>query len=198
MNHLAMEQDPHLVFMNPQTENLQKLYQLVGELSSILNRNKIESNKLLQHIDTLANKLARDNGINNFQRDAHLVKNFLKQRGIESELNTGDDIRLETFKKQNQQLKRILDQKNKTNRETLKLLEYHEDSLGIVVKLLRNDVYKYHTQLIQKYKNIFNKCIGEVEDEEFKKYLENICDLQDLINISRVYQTLFRLEFDIK
>ncbi|AET40517.1 Far7p Ecym_6125 [Eremothecium cymbalariae DBVPG len=189
-----MEQEPHVMFMNPQTENLKNLYDLVQNLSELLNKNKQERNKLLREIDVLANRMHQSVSPKDYAKDVRVFDIFLKRRGIECEGNGEEGINLEYVWEQNKRLRAVLDQKSMLNRETSRLLGYHENSLAQVVKLLRDDVFKYHIELIEKCRRVFNEKVCQIEDLEFKAYIENISDIQDLINMSKVYQSLLRLE----
>ncbi|AMD21819.1 HFL037Wp [Eremothecium sinecaudum] len=188
-----MEQEPHVIFMNPQTENLQKLYELSQKLSGVLQARKQETRNLIRQIDTLARKSNEEEETKAFKKDLRVSELFLKQRGIECGKN-GPVDNIDALKEHNKKLTDLLTQKTKSNEETVHLLRFHEDSLSMVVKMLRDDVFNYHIQLVEKCRKIFNQRVCEVEDQEFSAYLDNITSLQELIDISRAYQSILRLE----
>ncbi|AAS52391.2 AEL293Cp [Eremothecium gossypii ATCC 10895] len=184
-----MEQEPHVIFMNPQTENLQNLYELVEKLARQLNKNKEQRQRLLREVDVLASKAQRGLGTSDFRKDARVVEEFLKRRGA----GTGGGDGVESLRAQNSRLRALLAEKQCNNDATLGLLAHHENSLALVVRLLREDVFQHHAALVARCRRAFNERLCAAEDSEFRAYLENATSLQALIDISRVYQALLRL-----
>lgn len=185
--------EQQVMFMNPQTENLQHLYELVGKLSRQLVENKEKRAHLLRDIDILSHELDKSKAKTRRDNNIPLFKSFLKQRGygISEVANEAED--LQTLRSQNTLLKHLLQEKVVLNNETLALLRVHEHSLNAVVQFLREDVLEYHRKLVSKCRQLFIQQLVTLEDKEFLEYLQNVSGLQELIDLSEIFRSLLRL-----
>lgn len=190
--------DQQVLFMSPQTENLEYLYSLMDRISQQMTGNKKKRADLLREIDVLVNEVNRSG---NKQR-AHdpnvgVIRNFLKHRNVDleeiTEPNDEEDKELRQLRMQNTELKKMLVDKCHSNNETLSLLKVHENYLSDVVSLLRRDVLSYHQELIGKCRLLYEDRVCTLEDSEFKAYMENISDLQELLDVSQVFRMLLRV-----
>ena len=107
--------------------------------------------------------------------------------------NTKGEDMLEVLKRQNLNLRKTLEEYKQTTSESMSLLSYSEDSLNFVVAQLRKNILMHHKNTIKLIRQKFQVETIPLEDEEFKKYLENINDLQKLTDISHTYRLLLRL-----
>ncbi|SCU81923.1 LAFA_0C07998g1_1 [Lachancea sp. 'fantastica'] len=192
--------DPQMVFMSPQTENLDYLYSLVDKVSQQMTENKNKRAELLREIDVLVNEVNRTSS-KKAPRDTNwaVISNFLKQRNIQvddtamTQSNRSEAFEVEKLQKQNQILKAMLEEKRGNNNEMLALLKVHEGCLSDVVSLLRRDVLSYHQGLISKCRELYEDRICVLEDEEFKQYMRNVSDVQELLDMSEIFRLLLRM-----
>ncbi|SCU85050.1 LANO_0C03202g1_1 [Lachancea nothofagi CBS 11611] len=191
--------DQQVVFMSPQAENLEYLYSLVDKISQQMTENKLKRAELLREIDVLVNESNRLSSKKQPQ-DSNLpvIANFLKQRNVyvkdvTHHSDNQDDVELECLRRQNSLLKAMLRDKCSNNNETLALLKVHEGYLSDVVSLLRRDVLSYHQALIGRCRALYEERVCMLEDEEFRRYMENISDIQELMEISEIFRLLLRL-----
>ncbi|CEP63964.1 Far7p LALA0_S09e06480g [Lachancea lanzarotensis] len=191
--------DQQMVFMSPQTENLDYLYSLVEKVSHQMTENKKKRAELLRGIDVLVNEVNRTSSKTEPpDMNWAVISNFLKQRNIQV-----DDIpamtqhngsgEMECLREQNRILKQMLGEKQSNNNEMLLLLKVHEGCLRDVVSLLRRDVLSYHHELILKCRQLYKDRICVLEDEEFQHYMNNVSDVQELLDVSEIFRLLLRL-----
>lgn len=202
---------PQQLFMSPQTENLSYMYNLVDRLIEQLKKNKRKKEQLLWDVDILSKQLSRK-----FKKSASpayddfdvvIFEKFLNQRhnSIEKKIRQSEDgkpksgnrtdavDKIVVLRRQNEELRKVLDSKIKLNVDTFSLLNYHEDALTEIVRFLRTDVLQSHELFIKKVRNKFNDEMISKEDKEFKIYLENIEEVQKLIDFSHAYRLLLRV-----
>ncbi|SCU90799.1 LADA_0F06480g1_1 [Lachancea dasiensis] len=191
--------DQQVIFMNPQTENLEYLYSLVRKIAQQMKENKLKRNDLLKEIDVLV-KEVNSSQPKSGMRDPNLsvISNFLKQRDIDVEdrrqrSDTTSDPELACLQEQNAILRKMFQEKCCYNNETLALLKVHEEYLAEVVSLLRGDVLSYHQSLVEKCREIYDGRLCLLEDEEFGHYIGGIDNLQELLEISEIFRGLLRL-----
>ncbi|CUS22671.1 LAQU0S06e03334g1_1 [Lachancea quebecensis] len=190
--------DQQVLFMSPQAENLEYLYSLMNKISRQMSQNKYKRAELLREIDVLVNEVNR-NSTRPKPSDPNVavISNFLKQRNVHIEnpikAQIEDEEELQCLRQQNAALKSMLKDKCSTNNETLALLKVHESFLSDVVSLLRNDVLTYHQELIRMCRSLYHEQVCALEDNEFKEYMENINDFQELLEVSEIYRLLLRL-----
>ncbi|SCU80387.1 LAME_0B02894g1_1 [Lachancea meyersii CBS 8951] len=191
--------DQQVVFMSPQTENLDYLYSLVDRVSQQMTENKKKRAALLREIDVLVNEVNRSS-LKKPPRDTdfEVISSFLKQRNIQvqepvTHRSRSDAEEIENLREQNSVLKSMLQEKSNNNNEMLTLLKVHEGCLSDVVSLLRRDVLSYHQGLINKCRELYQDRICVLEDEEFKEYMENVTDVQELLDMSEIFRLLLRM-----
>ncbi|KAG0677254.1 hypothetical protein C6P41_000814 [Kluyveromyces marxianus] len=204
-----------VLFMGTQTENLEYMYKLVHELSNQLQENKKLRDSILEDMDTLAKRANR--GSTEISADINVAQQFIDQRIIASRPANGgggsggdggdDDIdidnannptnesysTLEHVTRQNKQLKEILSRQQGRNTIVLGVLREHDENLQRSVTLLRDEIHMYHMTIIKWYRDLANKTLFEAEDAQFRSYLDSISDLQQLLDLSRVYRALLQL-----
>ncbi|KAM3161173.1 Far7p [Lachancea thermotolerans] len=190
--------DQQVLFMSPQAENLEYLYSLMNKVSQQMSQNKLKRAELLREIDVLVNEVNRTSirpRPNN--PNIAVISNFLKQRNVHienpTEAQVEDERELQCLRQQNAALKSMLKDKCSTNNETLALLKVHETYLSDVVSLLRADVLTYHQELIRMCRSLYQEQVCSLEDNEFKEYMENISDFQELLDVSEIFRLLLRL-----
>ncbi|CDF90939.1 ZYBA0S09-01156g1_1 [Zygosaccharomyces bailii CLIB 213] len=204
-------QQPQQLFMSPQTENLSYMYNLVDRLIEQLKKNKRKKEQLLWDVDILSKQFSRkfkksappaydDFDVVIFQKFLNQRHNSIEKKPDQSEGrkpksdNRTDALdKLVVLRKQNEELRKVLDSKIKLNLDTFSLLNYHEDALTEIVRFLRADVLQSHELFIKKVRNKFNDEMISKEDEEFKIYLENIKEVQKLMDFSHTYRLLLRV-----
>ena len=201
------QQQQQQVYMSPQAENLNHMYSLVNKLVLQLRKNQAEKTKILQNVDVLSgslNRYEKSEQSHDTTDNIALFNRFLEQRGRdtimgEEQVSDGieedreDEAMLETLKRQNAKLRETLEASKQTTFESMDLLKYSENSLKHVVAQLRENTLMYHEETIKLVRQKFQMETVPSEDKEFKIYMENVNDLQELADISNTYRLLLRL-----
>lgn len=191
------QQQQQALYMSPQTENLTHMYTLVERLVKQLQKNRTEKEKVVWNVDVLSKQLGQRADVERDSNDVVLFDRFLKQRTPSS---NPDDIcfskeeKVETLRRQNEQLHQILSIKKDLNSETMDVLRTHEDSLEQVVALLRTEVVDYHKEFITRVRRKLNEELIPLEEEEFTSYLDNVHEVQELMHISELYRCILHLD----
>lgn len=191
------QQQQQPLYMSPQAENLSQMYLLVEKLVKQLQANRQEKQRVLWNVDVLARQLNKKSESDFGKNDIVLFNRFLSQRAQPSVEDTRADLndsRDKVLELQNERLRKVLEDKRTLNRETMRLLREHEDGLEQVVTLLRGDVMRYHQMFIRRVQKKFNEEMIPREDHEFELYLDNVKEVQELMDISKLYRVLLRLE----
>ena len=163
--------------------------------------------KILQNVEVLSgslNRYEKSEQSHDTTDNIALFNRFLEQRGRdtimgEEQVSDGieedreDEAMLETLKRQNAKLRETLEASKQTTFESMDLLKYSENSLKHVVAQLRENTLMYHEETIKLVRQKFQMETVPSEDKEFKMYMENVNDLQELADISNTYRLLLRL-----
>ncbi|SCU82884.1 LAMI_0C01244g1_1 [Lachancea mirantina] len=188
--------DQQVVFMNPQAESLDCLYSLAGRLTRQLAENKAKRDKLLRDIDVLAREVnvrAEDQGEVK-DENIPVINAFLQRRNKNIyEWDGETNNKVDVLRQQNVALREMLNKKKESNLETMALLKLHEKSLIDVVAVLREDVLSYHQELLEKCRSLYERRVFQAEDTEFRQYMENVKDVEQLMDLSKIFRALLRL-----
>ncbi|CDO94516.1 unnamed protein product [Kluyveromyces dobzhanskii CBS 2104] len=209
-----------VLFMGTQTENLDYMYELVHELSGQLRENEKLREAILEDVDLLSRQLNR--GIANVTADVNVAQRFIDQRlkqevqdsrglsekrldekyisnqnpdqgksnkqedTVDSEDTLGHVI------KQNEKLKQILLTQQKRNAFALGALRHHDEGLQKCVAMLRDEIYSHHMAILSQARDYAENRLFKAEDSQFDQYLRSVSDLQQLLDICKLYRTLLR------
>lgn len=188
-----------VLFMGAQTENLDYMYELVHELSAQLKTNENMRDAVLQDVDLLSRQL--NHGNVDVSPDINVTKQFIYKRLKDEELSIQDeeeedgneeDNMLHHVTKQNEQLKEILKNQQRRNAVALQALRHHDEGLEICVTMLRNEIYSYHVTVLSRSRGLIENQLYKAEDSQFNQYLESVTDLQQLLDLCKLYRTLLR------
>lgn len=197
------------LFMNPQAENLQQMYNLVGTLMEQLDENKKQKAKILQKIDTLSDSLNRDPDKRRelYQKDMVIFEKFLDRENsshtakhdmrmpctLDRKIDGSEMNSFQKFKQQNEQLKNILEAERFSTFENFEKLKIHEEGFHRIVISLRQDIENYRSSVLNIVTRNFNNVIVPREDLEFEIYMDNIDNFDKLIEVANVYRALLKL-----
>ncbi|SCW00009.1 LAFE_0B07426g1_1 [Lachancea fermentati] len=186
--------DQQVVFMNPQNENLDHLYDLIHQICRQMDENKQKRARLLRDVDVLANQLnARSGNENIGDANIPVISDFIARRDHTAASTIGvESTRIGMLRKQNDILRKMLRNKCLVNNETLNLLKIHEEYLSDAVTLLRQDVLSYRQDLVQRCRSLYEDGLIPLEDREFDEYLLNVMNIQELLDLSSAFRALLR------
>ena len=208
MNH-PQHQPQQQLFMNPQTENLDQLYSLVGNLVELIQENKKHKSSILSKVDTLSSRINRDpeKRRENYEGDMAVFQNFINgsigsystSGRLSKEVDqidigcSADENEDAIVQRQNMQLRTILEEEQKLTLRSVKELSYHEGGFHDIIRALRCDVLNHRKLVLDITKRKFHKELTPKEDEEFFQYMDNIDNFDQLLRISEIFRTLLML-----
>ncbi|KAH3903216.1 Far7p SCDLUD_000835 [Saccharomycodes ludwigii] len=202
-NTNAAATNQQILYMNPQTEDLTQLYELMNNLKSVLSDNEKRRNNVLKGIDLLSYTLMREqdkegtSNVNNktFQRDINNFDLFIKNCGkkptiVKSTTDTLNSDSLFTLTQQNKQLKEILEITESENNQYVHVLSMYNNGLSDIIKLLRTKIYRQNIELYSKLSQTFKTQLFDKQDIITMEYLNGIDDYTILLEISDLYRAL--------
>lgn len=203
------QQQQQQLFMNPQTENLDQLYSLVGTLVALVQENKKHKASILSKVDMLSTRINRDpeKVKESYEGDKAVFQNFIngsigsystsaKLNRTDDQLSTDqseDDTDEEIVLKQNTQLNAILKDEQMATLNSVKALSYHEEGFHDIIRALRCDVLNHRKLVLEIARKKFNGDLVPKEDDEFGKYMENVDNFDQLLKLSEVFRSLLKL-----
>lgn len=190
--------DPQQFYVAPQTENLEQLYRLVGQLTELVRANSARRDAILCSVDQRA---LVQGGPATVLQDMACFDNFLSTvdgdrttPAASPQAGANAESVVERLRAQNERLRAVLGSARQNTCATADLLDTHQDALAEVLGHLRTSVVDSHFAAAATIRDSYATTLYPVQDREFKAYISNIDNVDLAAHIARIYMTIMQLK----